>query len=84
PNCAATRHVHFTLDGSGPAELTPPKLEDWPDITWEAGENTRRVNLDTITKEEVQEWKTGETVLLSGKILTGRDAAHKRIQGMLD
>ncbi|MGU3847056.1 fumarate hydratase C-terminal domain-containing protein, partial [Vibrio diabolicus] len=61
-----------------------PKLEDWPDITWEAGENTRRVNLDTITKEEVQEWKTGETVLLSGKILTGRDAAHKRIQGMLD
>ncbi|MEF1339838.1 FumA C-terminus/TtdB family hydratase beta subunit, partial [Vibrio rotiferianus] len=84
PNCAATRHVHFTLDGNGPAELTPPKLEDWPDITWEAGENTRRVNLDTVTKEEVQEWKTGETVLLSGKILTGRDAAHKRIQGMLE
>ncbi|WP_194435515.1 fumarate hydratase [Vibrio fluminensis] len=84
PNCAATRHVHFTLDGSGPAELTPPKLEDWPDITWEAGENTRRVNLDTITKEEVMEWKTGETVLLSGKILTGRDAAHKRIQTMLE
>ncbi len=55
-----------------------------PDITWEAGENTRRVNLDTVTKEEVQEWKTGETVLLSGKILTGRDAAHKRIQGMLE
>ncbi|MEZ8691521.1 fumarate hydratase [Vibrio splendidus] len=84
PNCAATRHVHFTLDGSGPAELTPPKLEEWPDITWEAGANTRRVNLDEITKEEVQEWKTGETVLLSGKILTGRDAAHKRIQGMLE
>ncbi|MFA0314657.1 fumarate hydratase [Vibrio cyclitrophicus] len=84
PNCAATRHVHFTLDGSGPAELTPPKLEEWPDITWEAGVNTRRVNLDEITKEDVQEWKTGETVLLSGKILTGRDAAHKRIQGMLE
>ncbi|PML57746.1 fumarate hydratase [Vibrio lentus] len=84
PNCAATRHVHFTLDGSGPAELTPPKLEEWPDITWEAGANTRRVNLDDITKEDVQEWKTGETVLLSGKILTGRDAAHKRIQGMLE
>jgi len=84
PNCAATRHVHFTLDGSGPAELTPPKLEEWPDITWEAGANTRRVNLDEIIKEDVQEWKTGETVLLSGKILTGRDAAHKRIQGMLE
>lgn len=84
PNCAATRHVHFTLDGSGPAELTPPKLEEWPDITWEAGANTRRVNVDEITKEDVQEWKTGETVLLSGKILTGRDAAHKRIQGMLE
>ncbi|TKF99239.1 fumarate hydratase [Vibrio sp. F13] len=84
PNCAATRHVHFTLDGSGPAELTPPKLEEWPDITWEAGANTRRVNLDEVTKEDVQEWKTGETVLLSGKILTGRDAAHKRIQGMLE
>ncbi|MEZ9501884.1 fumarate hydratase [Vibrio sp. 10N.286.51.B11] len=84
PNCAATRHVHFSLDGSGPAELTPPKLEEWPDITWEAGANTRRVNLDEVTKEDVQEWKTGETVLLSGKILTGRDAAHKRIQGMLE
>ena len=84
PNCAATRHVHFTLDGSGPAELIPPKLEEWPEITWEAGENTRRVNLDTVTKEDVQEWKTGETLLLTGKILTGRDAAHKRIQGMLE
>ncbi|MCM0147203.1 fumarate hydratase [Photobacterium galatheae] len=83
PNCAATRHVHFTLDGNGPAELTPPKLEDWPEVTWEVGQNTRRVNLDNITKEEIQEWKSGETVLLSGKILTGRDAAHKRIQEML-
>ncbi|UGA56393.1 fumarate hydratase [Vibrio sp. VB16] len=83
PNCAATRHTHFTLDGSGPAELTPPKLEDWPQITWEADKNTRRVNLNEVTKEDVKEWKTGETVLLSGKILTGRDAAHKRIQSML-
>ncbi|SIO94063.1 fumarate hydratase [Vibrio spartinae] len=84
PNCAATRHIHFTLDGNGPAEFVPPKLEDWPDITWEAGENTRRVNLDQVTKEDVREWKTGETLLLSGKILTGRDAAHKRIQTMLN
>ncbi len=83
PNCAATRHVHFTLDGQGPAELTPPKLEDWPEVTWEVGDNVRRVNVDEITKTDVQEWKSGETVLLSGKILTGRDAAHKRIQDML-
>ncbi|MPS31474.1 MULTISPECIES: fumarate hydratase [unclassified Salinivibrio] len=83
PNCAATRHVHFTLDGTGPAELAPPKLEEWPQVTWEVGENVRRVNLDTVTKEDVQSWQTGETVLLSGKILTGRDAAHKRLQEML-
>ncbi|MUH71905.1 fumarate hydratase [Psychrosphaera haliotis] len=84
PNCAATRHVHFHLDGSGPAQLTPPKLEDWPEVTWEMGDNVRRVNIDTITKEEVATWKAGDTVLLSGKILTGRDAAHKRIKDMLD
>lgn len=84
PNCAATRHIHFTLDGSGPAELVPPKLEDWPDISWDAGATARRVNLDEITKEDAQSWKTGETLLLSGKILTGRDAAHKRIQMMLE
>ncbi|MBL4822360.1 MAG: fumarate hydratase [Colwellia sp.] len=83
PNCAATRHVHFHLDGSGPADLTPPKLEDWPDITWEVGENVRRVNVDGLTKADIAQWKTGETVLLSGTILTGRDAAHKRIQDML-
>ena len=83
PNCAATRHVHFTLDGSGPAELTPPKLSDWPQVTWDVGDNVRRVNLDNVTKADVQEWRSGETVLLSGKILTGRDAAHKRIQEML-
>ncbi len=84
PNCAATRHVHFTLDGSGPANLKAPKLEDWPEVTWEVGEDTRRVNLDTLTKADIQEWKMGETVLLSGKILTGRDAAHKRLQEMIN
>jgi fumarate hydratase class I len=84
PNCAATRHTHFTLDGSGPAELHIPKLEDWPAVTWEVGDSARRVNADDIDPESVLEWKTGETVLLSGKILTGRDAAHKRIKDMLD
>lgn len=84
PNCAATRHVHFTLDGSGVADLTPPKLEDWPDVTFELGDDARRVNLNEVTKEDIQNWKMGETVLLSGKLLTGRDAAHKRIQGMLE
>jgi len=83
PNCAATRHAHFHLDGSGPADLTPPKLEEWPEITWEVGENVRRVNVDDLTKTGISEWKTGETVLLSGTILTGRDAAHKRIKDML-
>ena len=82
PNCAATRHAHFTLDGSGPALQTPPKLEDWPEITWEVGE-ARRVNLDEITKADLADWKSGETVLLSGKLLTGRDAAHKRMVDML-
>jgi fumarate hydratase class I len=84
PNCAATRHVHFHLDGSGPADLQPPKLEDWPDITFELGDNVRRVNLDSITQADIETWKTGETVLLNGKLLTGRDAAHKRIKDMLD
>lgn len=84
PNCAATRHAHFTLDGSGPAELKAPKLSDWPEVTFEVGDNARRVNVDTLTKEEMLEWKTGETVLLSGKILTGRDAAHKRIKELID
>ncbi len=79
PNCAATRHVHFVLDGSGPARLQPPSLEDWPQVTWAAGQTARRVDLDTITAAQVQTWKPGETLLLSGKLLTGRDAAHKRI-----
>jgi fumarate hydratase class I len=83
PNCAATRHVHFVLDGSGPAELPHPKLEDWPQVVWDAGAGSRRVNLDTVSRTEVATWKPGETLLLSGKLLTGRDAAHKRIQDML-
>lgn len=83
PNCAATRHVHFTLDGTGPADLQPPRLEDWPDITFEVGENVRRVNLDELSKADVQDFKMGETLLLSGKLFTGRDAAHKRIADML-
>jgi len=83
PNCAATRHLHFRLDGSGPAVLPVPKLSDWPDISWSAGDNARRVNLDTVTAEDVQSWEPGETILLSGAMLTGRDAAHKRIQEIL-
>ncbi len=84
PNCAATRHLHFTLDGSGIAELPAPNIEDWPQISWDAGSCSRRVNLDTITADEIQSWKTGETLLLSGKLLTGRDAAHKRIHELLN
>ena len=84
PNCAATRHVHFHLDGSGPAVLPTPKLEDWPQVTWKANlETSKRVNLDTLTQEEVASWKPGQTLLLNGKMLTGRDAAHKRIADML-
>ncbi|MAM59753.1 MAG: fumarate hydratase [Salinicola sp.] len=83
PNCAATRHVHFSLDGSGAAQLPAPRLDDWPEITWEVGEGVRRVNLDEITPEAVREWQPGDTVLLSGKLLTGRDAAHKRMIDML-
>jgi fumarate hydratase class I len=83
PNCAATRHAHFTLDGSGPVALPAPKLEDWPEITREAGDNVKRVNLDSITPEEVKTWQPGDTLLLNGKLLTGRDAAHKRMVDML-
>ncbi|MFB9867873.1 fumarate hydratase [Vreelandella sulfidaeris] len=83
PNCAATRHAHFTLDGSGPAVLDPPKLEDWPEITREAGDNVKRVDLDTVTPAEVKTWQPGDTLLLNGKLLTGRDAAHKRMVDML-
>jgi fumarate hydratase, class I len=83
PNCAATRHAHFTLDGSGPVMLDPPSLADWPELTY-SPQNARRVDLDTVTREDVASWKPGEVLLLNGKLLTGRDAAHKRIVGMLD
>ena len=79
PNCAATRHIHFTLDGSGPAVLVPPDLNDWPKVDWHPAPDARRVSLDTVTREELASWRPGETLLLSGKLLTGRDAAHKRI-----
>ncbi|MEN8198910.1 MAG: fumarate hydratase [Thermodesulfobacteriota bacterium] len=84
PNCAATRHIHFSLDGSGPAEFSPPRLEDWPQIEWEVGDNVKRVGLDNISREEIASWQPGETLLLNGTILTGRDAAHRRIQSLLD
>ena len=82
PNCAATRHAHFTLDGSGPAHLEPPSLDDWPKLTLDLA-SSRRVNLDTLTKAEIATWKAGERLLLSGKLLTGRDAAHKRMVDMM-
>lgn len=84
PNCAATRHAHFVLDGSGPALQTPPDLEDWPEVTWEPGANVRRVQLDRLDKQQTQSWQPGDTLLLSGKLLTGRDAAHKRMVDMLN
>ncbi len=84
PNCAATRHAHFVLDGSGPVYLDPPSLDLWPAVDWKPNTQTsRRVNLDTLRKADMAEWKAGDTLLLSGKLLTGRDAAHKRIQDML-
>ena len=83
PNCAATRHVHFELDGSGVAVLEAPDLNAWPNVHWAPSEASLRVNLDTITKAQIQTWQPGQTLLLSGKLLTGRDAAHKRIATML-
>lgn len=83
PNCAATRHVHFTLDGSGPARLEAPSLSEWPDVHWKPAAGSRRVDLAKVTPAEVATWKPGETLLLNGKLLTGRDAAHKRIQDLL-
>ena len=84
PNCSATRHAHFVLDGSGPAELKAPPMDAYPEITWEVGDGVRRVNLDTVTPEDVLSWKSGETVLLSGKMLTGRDAAHKKMKELIE
>ncbi|MEW5904797.1 MAG: fumarate hydratase [Pseudomonadota bacterium] len=83
PNCAATRHVHFTLDGSGAASFEAPKLSDYPDVHWVPAPDARRVNLDTVTRADIAQWQPGETLLLSGKLLTGRDAAHKRMVDML-
>jgi len=83
PNCAATRHAHFVLDGSGPAHFETPQLSDWPAVTWTPDARARRVNLDALTRAEVASWRPGERLLLSGKLLTGRDAAHKRIVDML-
>ena len=83
PNCAATRHAHFTLDGSGPAFLETPKLDDWPQVDWKPDKAAIRVDLDNLTPEIVQSWKHGDRLLLNGAMLTGRDAAHKRIQDML-
>jgi len=82
PNCAATRHAHIVLDGSGPVFLDPPPLDDWPKLTYDPI-GARRVNLDSVTREEVTTWKPGEVLLLNGKLLTGRDAAHKRMSDML-
>ncbi|HZW19882.1 fumarate hydratase [Noviherbaspirillum sp.] len=84
PNCAATRHAHFVLDGSGPAYIEAPALSEWPSVSWQPDtEKSKRIDLNALTKEEVASWKPGQTLLLNGKMLTGRDAAHKRIQDML-
>ena len=84
PNCAATRHAHFTVDGSGIAEFEPPSLDLWPEIDWDVGPRARKVNLDMLTPDAIASWEPGETLLLSGTMLTGRDAAHKRLLGMLE
>ncbi|MEC8834056.1 MAG: FumA C-terminus/TtdB family hydratase beta subunit, partial [Pseudomonadota bacterium] len=83
PNCTATRHLRFVLDGSGPVVLEPPDLDDWPDIAFEMGPDVKRVNVDSIEAEEVADWKAGDTLLLNGKLLTGRDAAHQRLMELI-
>jgi fumarate hydratase class I len=84
PNCAATRHLEFTLDGTGPVQLTPPHLSDWPDFAYDATAGARRVDLDTVTREDIATWQPGERLLLSGRLLTGRDAAHQRLTDLLN
>ncbi len=83
PNCAATRHVHFRLDGSGPATFTAPDLSTWPDLGDHAGPAARRVDLDQLSRESVADWQAGETLLLSGTLYTGRDAAHRRMADLI-
>jgi len=83
PNCAATRHIHFSLDGTGPAKLTPPDLGNWPEIGTDVASQGRQINVDILTRNDVANWQPGENLLLSGKILTGRDAAHKRIADLV-
>ncbi|OIR17193.1 fumarate hydratase class I, anaerobic [mine drainage metagenome] len=83
PNCAATRHVHFMLDGGGVAQFVPPRMEDYPDVHWHPAQDARRVDLGRVTRADIAQWQPGETLLLSGKLLTGRDAAHKRIVDLL-
>lgn len=84
PNCAATRHIHFDLSGDGPAELTPPSMDDWPEVSWTPGEDAKKINLNSLKKADLKNWKPGDTLLLSGKLLTGRDAAHKRLVEMIN
>jgi fumarate hydratase class I len=84
PNCAATRHAHFVLDGSGPVALDPPPLDSWPKVSWSPSPDARRVDLDALTHDEVKRWKPGQTLLLSGRMLTGRDAAHKRLAELIN
>ena len=84
PNCAATRHAHFTLDGGGVAEFQPPSLDEWPEVVCDVGPRARKVNLDTLTRADIASWEPGETLLLSGTMLTGRYAAHKRLLSMLE
>jgi len=84
PNCAATRHAHFVLDGSGPVALDPPSLDLWPDVHWKPSAESRRVDLDALTREEIRGWKPGQTLLLTGRMFTGRDAAHKRLADLLN
>ena len=84
PNCAATRHAHFTLDGNCPVFQTPPSLDEYPEVELDMGEGVLKVDIDTITSDDIKSWKPGDTILLSGKILTGRDAAHKRMVEMME
>jgi fumarate hydratase class I len=84
PNCAATRHAHFVLDGSGPVDLPAPDPSDWPDVVWSPAPGARRVDLNRVTRDEIRSWRSGDRLLLSGRLLTGRDAAHKRIADLVE